>query len=204
MILAEIDRAAALVPVFGARLDLDGRRDVFEREIVQADQLVAEPPVVVRIGKIRVDLDDTGEIGNGVGEAADDGERDAAIAVRIDQLGVGFDRRVEIVERQRKKILLPVRAAACVVGAGELRRRLLPAFDERRARRQALVGVVPAAFFPVSSAPPVLRETRRRAPQNAQDARREPGAWPSVSGRCVRIGQVAACPSRSATSSSVG
>ena len=51
-ILAEIDRAAALESKFGAQLDLDRPRDVLDREIVEAEQLVAESAVVVRVSEL--------------------------------------------------------------------------------------------------------------------------------------------------------
>src|SRR5688572_18822198 len=83
--LPKVNRGAALESKLSARLQVDRSRDVLNREIVEADQLVTETAVVMRESHARIRFDDTGEIGNGLGEAAEDGEGDAAIAIRVAQ-----------------------------------------------------------------------------------------------------------------------
>lgn len=117
-ILSEINRGAPLEAILGARLDIDCRTDVVNGEIIESDQLVTNASVVMRICELGGLVDDARVVRNRVGVSAENRQRDAAIAVRISELGVRVNRRVEIGERKCKKTLLSVAVATLVVCAG--------------------------------------------------------------------------------------
>jgi len=62
-------RAAPFEPVLGARLELDRCGDVFNRQIVQPDQLVTQSAVVMCIYELRICVDGARVVGNRVGKA---------------------------------------------------------------------------------------------------------------------------------------